>query len=149
MIDNHTGANTFQARLNELFTASETRLTNLKVAKGLLTQNFRISAPYLSQLRNGVRDNPSGEVIAALAEYFSVSPDYFFDIPRRGDCEDPHNADAVIVDQLTDLGTRKLLTSANGLSAESIELLVEMAIKMRAADRRIHRRSRPGPSSLD
>ena len=145
VIDNHAGANTFQARLNELFAASQTRLTNLRVVKDLLTQDFRISAPYLSQLRTGVRDNPSGEVIAALAEYFSVSPDYFFDIPRRGECEGLHNADAEIVDQLTDLDTRKLLTSANGLSVESIELLVEMAIKMSAADHRIRRRFRvPG-----
>ncbi|MFB7859856.1 helix-turn-helix domain-containing protein [Rhodococcus qingshengii] len=139
VIDNDAGTNTFQTRLNELFAASEARLTNLRVAKGLLAQNFRISAPYLSQLRTGVRDNPSSEVIEALAEYFSVTPDYFFDIPRGEECDDLHDADAEIVDQLTELGTRKLLRSANGLSAESIELLIDMAVKMHAADDRQRR----------
>lgn len=139
VIDNHAGTNNFQARINELFAASETRLTNLRVAKDLRTQSFHISTPYLSQLRTGVRDNPSGEVIEALADYFSVSPDYFFDLPRHEVHGDLHNADAEIVDQLTEVGTRKLLRSANGLSAGSIELLVEMAIKLRAADHSIRR----------
>jgi hypothetical protein len=132
-----TGEGVFQHRLNELFAASQTRLTNVSVAKGLLLQNFRISVPYLSQLRTGVRDNPSDEVIAALSKYFSVAPDYFFEVPRRGECECPHKTDAEIVNQLTDPAVRKLLTLAHGLSAESIELLADMANRIVAADRRL------------
>ncbi|MBH5141030.1 helix-turn-helix domain-containing protein [Rhodococcus qingshengii] len=132
-----TGGGVFRDRLNDLFAASQTRLTNLSVAKGLLLQDFRISVPYLSQLRTGVRDNPSDEVVAALANYFGVAPECFFEIPDRGECECPQKADAEIVKQLTDPDMRRLLTLAHGLSAESIELLADMANRIVAADRRL------------
>src|SRR4051794_3884949 len=38
-----------------------------------------ITTAYLSQLRNGQRTNPSYNVLEALADFFGVSPSYFFD----------------------------------------------------------------------
>lgn len=38
-----------------------------------------MSAPYLSQLRNGVRTWPSAQTIDAVASFFGVSPAYFTD----------------------------------------------------------------------
>lgn len=36
-----------------------------------------MSAPYLSQLRNGVRANPHPKTIRQLADLFGVRPEYF------------------------------------------------------------------------
>ncbi|NMM92233.1 hypothetical protein B2J88_49710 [Rhodococcus sp. SRB_17] len=140
--------NVFQARLNELFTATDPRRpTNNAVAKGLLARGFRVSTPYLSQLRNGIRDSPSDEVVAALSHYFTVSPDYFFTIPWSGDRTRAQAWDTDIVECLDDLALKKLLLSANGLSAASLELLNNLATKFRISD---HRRAvsadSPSPS---
>lgn len=75
--------NLFQLQLNTLFNASKSRLTNRKVVNALLTRNCQISAPYLSQLRTGTRQNPSDEVVGALADYFGVTPAYFFTTPQN------------------------------------------------------------------
>src|SRR5690242_13076951 len=38
-----------------------------------------ISATYVWQLRKGLRDNPTKKHLEALADFFGVSPVYFFD----------------------------------------------------------------------
>ncbi|WCT06096.1 helix-turn-helix domain-containing protein [Rhodococcus qingshengii] len=129
-----TENNVFQVRLNELFAAADRRLTNASVAKGLLARGVRISTPYLSQLRTGVRESPSDEVVAALAGYFGVSPGYFFTLPWSGDRERAQGADAEIVERLDDPELKQLLAAANGLSAPSLELLADLATKLRISD---------------
>ena len=85
MVGRVTDENVFQLRLNELFSGSDRRLTNVAVAHGLLARGCRISTAYLSQLRHGARSSPSDEVVSALADYFDVPPGYFFTIPWSGD----------------------------------------------------------------
>ncbi|OYD60952.1 transcriptional regulator [Rhodococcus sp. OK302] len=140
--------NVFQVRLNELFAATDPRRpTNREVAKGILAQGFRVSAPCLSQLRNGVRDSPSDEVVAALSHYFAVSPDYFFTIPWSGNRTRAQAWDTKIVECLDDLALKELLLTANGLAADSLELLNNMATKFRIADhRRAVQADSPPPS---
>ncbi|MDF2897190.1 MAG: family transcriptional regulator [Rhodococcus erythropolis] len=72
MVGRATDENVFQLRLNELFSGSDRRLTNTAVANGLLARGYRISTPYLSQLRHGVRSSPSDEVVSALADSMSL-----------------------------------------------------------------------------
>ncbi|OYD61056.1 helix-turn-helix domain-containing protein [Rhodococcus sp. OK302] len=143
MVGRVASENVFQIRLNELFAAANRRPTNRAVAKGLLAQGCRVSTPYLSQLRNGVRDSPSDEVVTALADYFAVSPDYFFTIPWSGDRTRAQASDTDIVEYLDDLALKELLRTANGLSAVSLELLNNMATKFRISD---HRRAVPADS---
>ncbi|MDV6277808.1 helix-turn-helix domain-containing protein [Rhodococcus erythropolis] len=126
----------FQVRLNELFTAADRRLTNAAVAKGLLARGCRVSTPYLSQLRTGVRTSPSDEVVGGLADYFGVSPGYFFTIPWTGDRAVAAAQDADIVDRLDNQELKQLLQTANGLSATSLELLLNLAGKLRISDQR-------------
>ena len=38
-----------------------------------------ISATYVWQLRRGIRDNPTKKHLEALAQFFGVTPSYFFD----------------------------------------------------------------------
>ena len=48
------------------------------VADAITAETGReVSAQYLSQLRNGQRTEPSYSIIAAIATYFGVTPDYF------------------------------------------------------------------------
>ncbi|NMM92335.1 hypothetical protein B2J88_50255 [Rhodococcus sp. SRB_17] len=136
MVGRVASENVFQVRLNELFAAANRQPTNRAVAKGLLARGCRVSPPYLSQLRNGVRDNPSDEVVAAFADYFGVSPDYFFTIPWSDDRTRAQASDTDIVECLDDLALKELLLSANGLSAASLELLNNMATKFRISDHR-------------
>ena len=143
------GENVFQTRLNELFAASNRRLTNAVVVAGLLAHGCRISEPYLSQLRNGDRANPSDEVIGALSAYFGVSPGFFFTIPWNGDRHLAQAADGAVIAQLDDHELRQLLLIASGLSATSLELLLNLAAKLRISDhlRKVHADS-PGYARL-
>ncbi|EQM32314.1 MULTISPECIES: helix-turn-helix transcriptional regulator [Rhodococcus] len=134
MVGRATDENVFQLRLNELFSGSDRRLTNVAVANGLLARGYRISTPYLSQLRHGVRSSPSDEVVSALADYFDVPPGYFFTIPWSGDRARVHDEDAEIVDHLADQELRQLLRAANGLSATSLELLSNLAAALRISE---------------
>lgn len=144
MVGRVTEESVFQVRLNELFAATGRRLTNKTVASGLAASGCRISVPYLSQLRTGAREAPSREVVTALASYFRVSSGYFFTVPWNGDRMDAVDADTNIIALLFDSQVRALLQASNGLSAESLNLLVDLATKLKAADPG-HRRPIPPP----
>ncbi|MCZ9635015.1 transcriptional regulator [Rhodococcus sp. BH5] len=134
----HTASgNVFRTRLNELFAAADPNLTNAAVVRGLLEHGCRISKPYLSQLRCGHRSSPSDEVVDALAAFFGVSRGYFFTVPvPAAVSSDLHVEDADIAERLDDLAHKALLLAANGLSAPSLELLADLATKLRISDRR-------------
>ncbi|MDI9960577.1 MULTISPECIES: hypothetical protein [unclassified Rhodococcus (in: high G+C Gram-positive bacteria)] len=74
--------------------------------------------------------------MAALADYFGVSPGYFFTVPWAGDRGLVEAQDADIVDHLDDQELKDLLLAANGLSATSLELLANVAAKLRISDQR-------------
>ncbi|MFF2059938.1 helix-turn-helix domain-containing protein [Rhodococcus qingshengii] len=148
MVGRATDENVFQLRLNELFSGSDRRLTNVAVAHGLLARGCRISTAYLSQLRHGARSSPSDEVVSALADYFDVPLGYFFTIPWSGDRARAHDEDAEIVDHLTDQELRQLLLASNGLSATSLELLSNLAAALCISENRRRtsaRTQRPTP----
>lgn len=127
--------NIFRTRLNELFAAADSNLTNAAVVRGLLARGCRISKPYLSQLRRGFRSSPSDEVVAALADYFGVYHGYFFTVPQVVAVSgEVHVVDAGMVERLADPAHKALLLAANGLSASSLELLVDLAAKLRISD---------------
>ncbi|MEU4650108.1 helix-turn-helix transcriptional regulator [Nocardia fluminea] len=123
----------FATRLNELFdnpTGPDVRqCTNRQVARMLQAAGHRISAPYLSQLRSGHRDNPSPKTVAALAEYFQVRPDYFFLADHSG--IDDHT----LIRALELEEPRALLLRAVGLSSEAMDILLTMAERLRVSDR--------------
>lgn len=72
---------TFAARLNRLFDAvrppGRGPLRNHEVIRDLRARGHVISAPYLSQLRNGRRDQPSPTTLRHLAGVFGISVEYF------------------------------------------------------------------------
>lgn len=74
---------TFAARLNLLFEAvvppGGREYFSAEVVDRVRASGATMSAPYLSQLRNGVRTWPSAQTIDAVASFFGVSPAYFTD----------------------------------------------------------------------
>lgn len=74
---------TFAARLNQLFGTVYPRggrpRHDGEVAIALTASGFPISRWYIAQLRSGQRTDPSPETMRALARYFMVEPDYFWD----------------------------------------------------------------------
>lgn len=74
--------------------------------------------------------------MGALADYFGVSPGHFFTVPWTGDRTLVEAQDADIVDRLDNQELKQLLQAANGLSATSLELLANVAAKLRISDQR-------------
>jgi len=74
----------FATQLNALFSASTNpatgkRYTNLFVAEALMQRwGVAVTPGYLSQLRNGHKEDPAASLVGALAQFFDVPVDYFF-----------------------------------------------------------------------
>lgn len=124
----------FAERLNKLFETvhppGRKPHTNAEVAGTLSADGHRISKPYLSQLRNGHRTNPSQDTINALARFFKVKPDYFYDDVYAARIDH----DLELLSQLRGHGLRRLSSRAFDLSVESQELLSTMAEKLRRGE---------------
>ena len=124
----------FAARLNKLFETvhppGRKQHTNAEVAATLSKGGHSISKPYLSQLRSGVRTNPSDETVAALAKFFKVKSDYFFNDIYAAKID----LDLELLSQLRGYGLRRLSSRAFDLSEESQNLLTSMAEKLRVSE---------------
>ncbi len=81
-----------------------------------------ISATYLWQLRKGVRDNPTKKHLEALADFFGVSPAYFFD----DDSAARIDAQLDMLAALRDANVRQIALRAVGLSPDSLSVVAEM-----------------------
>ena len=89
-----------------------------------------VSATYLSQLRSGHRDNPSPALVEAVARALAVEITEFSD----GGGRDPVPGDDRLSATVDDPALRRLLITAAGLSATSVELLSDMAARLRLAE---------------
>lgn len=73
----------FALRLNRLFETAHPLgrgpYTSAEVSRACCCAGVRVSTPYISQLRNGIRVRPSGTVQDALARVFGVATRYFTD----------------------------------------------------------------------
>ncbi len=73
----------FAERLNRLFDSvyppGRRPYSSAEVVAGVRAFGATMSAPYLSQLRSGNRDNPSSATTEALAKFFGIAPAYFAD----------------------------------------------------------------------
>lgn len=124
----------FADRLNMLFEDSPRfgrPVTQAVVADGLEAGGRRISRPYLSQLRRGLRTSPSPDVVAVLADYFGVDHEYFFR-PVGSESADPSE----VIDRLEQGPLRRLLSCVDGLSESSAGLVLDMAERLRRAEKR-------------
>ncbi len=128
-------ATVFAERLNALFdnwrATNSRRLSNVAVAAALADAGVPVSTPYLSQLRNGARINPSSRLARALAIFFGVDPDYFF-VADYGDDTVAH--DAALSDRFVAPSLRRLTHEAARLTPSAQQYLVELAEHLRVAE---------------
>ncbi|MER7683126.1 helix-turn-helix domain-containing protein [Streptomyces sp. NPDC096934] len=123
----------FADRLNMLFEDSPRfghPVTQAEVADDLTAGGWRMSRPYLSQLRRGLRTSPSPDVVAVLADYFGVDHDYFFR-PAGSESTDA----SAVIDRLEQGPLRRLLSCVDGLSESSAGLVLDMAERLRRAEK--------------
>lgn len=120
---------TFGDRLNQLFATVYPRgrgpHTLQEVADAINSEGVaKISPSYLSQLRSGQKDNPSSRTIEALARFFKVRPDFFFDTEYARHMDQ----DLETLAKLRDAGVQKIAARSFDLSAENrvaLETMVE------------------------
>ena len=126
----------FARQLNALFARSAVRITNTMVAQALTEQGYPISAPYLSQLRNGVRTRPAPRYVERIAEYFSVPLSYFYDLPyeRSDDGGEDRDRDLALIWEIDHDAVRRLLLHAHGLTPEAMDLLLQFADRLGVLD---------------
>ena len=86
-----------------------------------------ISATYIWQLRKGLRDNPTKKHLEALADFFNVSPSYFFDEEAAARID----AELALLVALRDGSVRQLALRAFGLSADSLATIARMVERVR------------------
>lgn len=123
---------TFADRLNFLFEtvhpATRRRYSNDEVAAAIHDHHATgISATYIWLLRNARRDNPTIKHVEALARFFGVPSAYFF----NEDMTSQVTRELRLAQTLKSVGVQRLALRANGLSAQSIDTLIEMIDRVR------------------
>ena len=88
-----------------------------------------LSAQYLQHLRSAVRRNPSYTMLAAIARFFGVSPDYFSEF---SDDETARRTDEELrlLAALQDSGVRRLALCAAELSPENLAMVTALVEKV-------------------
>ena len=103
-------------------TSGEQRWARLTPSASVLGQTARggprkMSASYLWLLRTGVRDNPSRKHLEAIAAFFAVPINYFFDDALAAEMD----ADLQLVRALRKVPVRELALRAAELSPEGLD----------------------------
>jgi transcriptional regulator with XRE-family HTH domain len=99
-----------------------------EVAEGIRKRGGpTISATYIWQLRKGLKDNPTKKHLEALADFFGVSPLYFFDDEAAQRIEEQ----LVLLVALRDAPIRHLALRAVGLSPQSLQTIASIVEHVR------------------
>lgn len=126
------GGRTLAEKLDHLFRTIHPRerspYSYAEVAKALEERGGpTVSATYIWQLRTGARDNPTKRHLEALADFFGVSPAYFFDDAEAARIDER----LLLLATLRDSGARQIAARLPGLSDTSIEVLADMVTHLR------------------
>jgi transcriptional regulator with XRE-family HTH domain len=108
----------FAQKLDRLFRTIHPRTrgeyTYDEVAQAIQETGESISGAYISMLRRGLRVNPTRKHIAALAQFFGVSPLYFFDDEEAAKID----ANLDLLAALRDAGVRRIALRASVLQPD-------------------------------
>ncbi len=92
----------------------------------------QVSRSYVWKLRNGKSQNPSLDVIEALAAFFHVPPEFFFGAVGEGD-ESQREA-ALVAALLHDPAARRLAEAARGLTPTAVRIVLGVISALRPVD---------------
>ena len=86
---------------------------------------------YISQLRHGKRNNPSADLVGAIATAFGVPVGYFYDGSESSalDAEELRTVSA-----LRTAGVESIAWRATGLSAQGLDQLAKLADYIRSVE---------------
>jgi transcriptional regulator with XRE-family HTH domain len=101
----------------------------------------KISFSYLSQLRSGVKDNPSFKQLAALAEFFGVPVSYFTGSAPEVDRID---AELALGAAMRDSGVRDLALRASHLTPAGLRALAGVLQSLEDVPGMVNRQGRRG-----
>jgi transcriptional regulator with XRE-family HTH domain len=127
---------TFADRLNHLFEVVHPKdrgpYTNTEVAAALAEEDppVSMSRVYLWQLRTGQRDNPTRQRVEALARFFGVPTNYFFD----DDTARKVGGELELLRQMRDSGVQQVAMRVAGLSPESLQTVLEVIDHVRKSE---------------
>ena len=123
---------TLAEKLDRLFKTAHPRgrgeYSYEEVAEGIRRRGgVTISASYLWELRTGQKDNPRKKHLEAIADYFGVSPTYFFDdaIAARID------AQLELFAAMRASDVRRLALRAADLSPETLRSIAQLVERAR------------------
>lgn len=125
---------TFKDRLNYLFEtqrdANGAPFTNRAVLAAINEsgREARFSAGYLSELRRGIKDNPTIKHVEALAGVFGVDPSYFLTERDR--------AAAQLAEAMESAGVRDLALRAKDMSPETLSAVAGVLERLGELERR-------------
>ncbi|MGW4847433.1 helix-turn-helix domain-containing protein [Nocardia brasiliensis] len=140
---NRESPDEFAAKLNALIDRWQEQhsrtLSNEQLRRELDRRGCRISSPYLSQLRRGIRTEPSTKVIATLATFFEVEDDYFTEGPELGSSQ----WNEALAAKLSDTALRRLVRASAALSSESIKRLSTLAALLQISEAAPDSQERP------
>ena len=133
-------------RLNHLFATiprpgGQGLWTNEQAAAELRLRGAGMSDGYISQLRNGKKNNPSARNLASIAELFAVPVDYFF----NAETAEKIDADLRLLVAVRDGGVKGLAMRAHGLSPESIASLAGIIEQVRKFEHLTDKPDNDGP----
>ncbi|WP_167829113.1 helix-turn-helix transcriptional regulator [Nocardia brasiliensis] len=133
----------FAAKLNALIDRWQQQhtktLSNEQLRRELDRRGCRISSPYLSQLRRGIRTEPSAKVIATLATFFEVEDDYFTEGPELGSS----HWNETLAAKLSDTALRRLVRTSAALSSDAIKRLSTLAALLQISEAASDSQQRP------
>jgi ESX-1-secreted protein regulator len=89
-----------------------------------------ISATYIWQLRTGKRDNPTKGHLEALANFFGVSPAYFFDERAAAGVD----AQLELLAAMRDAEVSQIALRSFGLSSETLRAIAQIVENARKAE---------------
>ncbi|NAZ84572.1 helix-turn-helix domain-containing protein [Kineococcus indalonis] len=141
------------AKLEELFERSRTpqgtARTVEEVARRCAELGYEVSACYLEDLRNGVRDNPSVKALEGIAKAFGVHVSFFFSAPAEMASEqDAAQADRALEEAMKDEGIREIALRSSELDPAGRRILAAMLREL--SDVKITRHEpTPPPSAAD
>ncbi|HET8628985.1 MAG TPA: hypothetical protein VFL91_16305 [Thermomicrobiales bacterium] len=132
--DEERARETLAQKLDHLFALSHPRdrgeYTYEEVASEIRRRGTPLSASYLWMLRKGQQDNPSKRHLEALADFFGVPIQYFFD----ADVAKEVDAELELLAAVRDAGVREIALRAAELTPAGRRVIAELIAQVRAME---------------